>query len=58
MESTPKHVPPFARVWEWFWELPVPIVLAIMWLAGVALISVCVLVLYSFWLSLQAVAES
>jgi hypothetical protein len=57
MESTPKHDPPFARVWEWFWELPVPIVLAVMWFVGTALIiSVCGLVLYSFWLSLQAVA--
>jgi hypothetical protein len=55
-ESTPKHDLPLARVYEWFLELPVPLVLAMMWLAGVAFISVCVLVLYSFWWSLQAIA--
>ena len=55
-ESTPNHDLTLARVYERFLELPVPIVLAIMWLAAAAFISVCGLVLYSFWLSLQAVA--
>ncbi len=50
MESTSKHDPPLARVYEWFLELPVPIVLAVMWLAGTALISVCGLALYSLLL--------
>jgi bacteriorhodopsin len=49
-ESTSKHDPPLARVYEWFLELPVPIVLAVMWLAGTALISVCGLALYSLLL--------
>ena len=56
MESTPEYDLPLARVYEWFLELPVPLVLAAMWLAGVAFISVCGLVLYYLWLVLQAVA--
>jgi hypothetical protein len=55
-ESTPKHDLPLALVYEWFLALPVPIVLAAMWLAGVAFISVCGLALYYLWLSLQAIA--
>ena len=38
-----------ARSYEWFLELPVPIVLAAMWLAGVGLMSGGVLALYLFW---------
>ena len=45
-ESTPKHTPLLLRVYEQFLELPVPIVLAVMWLAGVALIGLCGLALY------------
>jgi hypothetical protein len=45
-----------ARAYAWFLELPIPIVLATMWLAGATLISVCGLVLYFLWLSLQTVA--
>jgi hypothetical protein len=56
MQSAPKHDPPLARIYERFLELPVPVVLALMWLAGAALISVCGLSLYYFWLFLQAVA--
>jgi hypothetical protein len=56
MESTPKHDPALGLVYERFLELPVPIVLAVMWLAGVALLSACGLALYYslyfFWLSL------
>jgi hypothetical protein len=59
MESTTKHDPPLGRIYARFLELPVPIVLAVMWLVGVALISVCGLVLYRLlyysWLLLQAV---
>jgi hypothetical protein len=44
------------NAYEYFLELPVPIVLAALWLAGAALISVGGLVLYYFWLALQAVA--
>jgi hypothetical protein len=58
VESTPKHDPPlFWRVYEQrFLQLPVPIVLAVMWLAGAALIGLCGAALYYFWLLLQAVA--
>ncbi len=60
MESTSKHNSPLGRANEWFLELPVPIVLAVVWLAGVALIGVCglglYLSLYYVWLSLQTVA--
>jgi hypothetical protein len=57
MESVPKHDPALACIYERFLELPVPIVLAVMWLAGAALIGLCGLALYLFWLSLQAVAR-
>jgi hypothetical protein len=62
VEGTPKHDPPLGRAYGWFLELPVPIVLAVMWLAGVTLISVCglalYLLLYQVWLWLQAVMGS
>jgi len=44
------------RAYEWFLNLPVPIVLAAMWLTGVALISVSVVAVYLFWLALFEVA--
>ena len=57
MESTPKHTPLLLRVYEQFLELPVPIVLAVMWLAVAALIGLCGLALYLLlWLLLQALA--
>ncbi len=56
IEITPKHDSLLERVYEWFLELPVPIVLAVMWLAGVALIGLCGAALYSCWLALRAVA--
>jgi hypothetical protein len=40
MESTTKQIPPWG-IYARFLELPVPIVLAVMWIVGVALISVC-----------------
>jgi hypothetical protein len=55
-ESTSKDEPLLGRLYEWFLEGPVPIVLAVMWLAGVGLLSVCGLALYYLWLSLRAVA--
>jgi len=45
-----KHEPPLTRVYERFLELPVPVVLALMWLAGAALLSMCGLGLYLSWL--------
>ena len=44
-----------ARPYEWFLELPVPVVLTAMWLAGVGIISAGVLVLYLFWVALEGV---
>jgi hypothetical protein len=44
------------RAYKWFLELPVPLVLGVMWLAGVGLMGVGVLVLYLFWLALKGVA--
>jgi hypothetical protein len=43
------------RSYEWFLELPVPIVLGAMWLAGVGLISAGVLGVYPLWLALESV---
>ena len=36
------------RAYEWFLELPVPAVLVVLWLAGVALLGACVLLLYLY----------
>ena len=47
-----------ASAHEGFLELPVPVVLGAMWLAGVALMGVGVLALYLFWLTLKGVAGS
>ena len=45
-------------MYEGFLELPVPLVLGVMWLAGVALIGLCVLALLTlFWL-LRAVGSA
>jgi len=40
------------RVYEGFFAAPVPIVLAVLWIVGVALISVCGVALYLLWVSL------
>jgi hypothetical protein len=45
------------RVHEGFPELPSVLVLAVMWLAGIALIGLSMLPLYLFWLLLQMVRE-
>jgi hypothetical protein len=42
-----------SRVYEGFLELPVTIVLALVWLAGVVLMGLFVLALYLFWLLLR-----
>jgi hypothetical protein len=44
------------RTYESFLELPVPVVLALLWVAGVVLLSICAAALCSYWLLLQAVA--
>jgi hypothetical protein len=44
------------RLYESFLEFPVPVVLALLWLAGVVLLGLCVAALYLYWLLLQAVA--
>ncbi len=56
MESTPKHTPLLLRVYEQFLELPVLIVLAVMWLTGAALIGLSGQALYLLWLLLQPLA--
>jgi hypothetical protein len=44
------------QTYEWFLEQPVPIVLAVMWLAGAAIIGLGGLAFYSYWLLLWSVA--
>lgn len=44
------------KSYESFLELPPSIVLAAMWLAGIALVGVCTLALYLFWVLLQTIA--
>ncbi len=51
--SKSKHSTPVVQLYERFLELPVPIVLAVIWFAGAALIALCGLTLYFFWLSLR-----
>lgn len=45
-----------ARAYEWFLDLPVPLVLTALWLAVAALMSVGVLALYLLWSALKGVA--
>jgi hypothetical protein len=40
------------RAYEGFFAAPVPVVLAVLWIVGVALISVCGVALYLLWISL------
>jgi hypothetical protein len=51
-----KHKRGIERSYESFLELPVPVVLVLLWIAGVVLLSLCAAVLYLYWLLLQAVA--
>ena len=50
-----RHMRGIERLYELFLELPVPVVLVLLWLAGVVLLSLCAAVLYLYWLLLQAV---
>ena len=51
-ELRAREVSPYER----FLELPVPIVLVVCWLVGVALISLCASVLFLLWLLLGVAA--
>jgi hypothetical protein len=51
--NTSKPNTSLVQVYEWFLELPVPIVLAVIWLAGAALMGLCGLTLYFVWVSLR-----
>jgi hypothetical protein len=44
------------RAYEWFLELPVAIVFAVLWFAGLGLLGLCALALYSCWVLLRMVA--
>jgi hypothetical protein len=46
------------RAYEWFLELPVTIVLVVLWLAGIGLVVLCALALYMCWIFLRAVVGS
>jgi hypothetical protein len=59
-EDQPQYPGRIEGSYEGFLELPVPVVLVLLWLAGVPLagvplLSLCAVVLYSYWLLLQAV---
>ena len=41
-----------SKAYGWFLKLPVPVVLAVCWLAGAVLIGLCGLALYVLWLLL------
>ena len=43
------------RAYEWFLELPAPVVLGLLWLVGMVLVGMCVVALYSLWLVLLVV---
>ena len=42
----------FGRAYEGFLELPVPVVLTVLWLAGLALMALCALAPYLVWQAL------
>jgi len=42
------------RAYKRFWELPVLVVLLILWLAGAALVGLCALAFYLSWLVVRA----
>ena len=44
------------RAYERFLELPVSVVLTVLWLAGWPLVGLCMLALYSVWQALRPVA--
>jgi hypothetical protein len=47
--SSSKHEKGLVLLYERFLELPVPVVLALLWLVGAALIGLGVLLLYMLW---------
>jgi hypothetical protein len=51
-----KHKGRIGRAYERFWELPVPLVLVLLWLAGATLIGLCAAALSAYWLLLWAAA--
>jgi hypothetical protein len=55
-EGSKKHKGMFDGAYEGFLELPVPIVIGVMWLVGVTLLGLCALVPYLLWMTLKAVA--
>ena len=44
------------RAYEWFLELPVPVVLVVLWLAGATLVGLGAAALYVYWLLLRLAA--
>jgi hypothetical protein len=50
-----KHRVRVGRLYDSFLDLPVPVVLVLLWLAGVVLLGLCAVALYLYWLLLQAV---
>jgi hypothetical protein len=51
-----KHRERIGRAYERFWELPVPLVLVLLWLAGATLVGLCAAALYAYWLLLRMAA--
>jgi hypothetical protein len=51
-----KHRGRDGLLYDSFWDLPVPVVLVLLWLVGIMLLGLCAAALYSYWLLLQAVA--
>lgn len=55
-ERYPHHASPPGGIigvaYERFLQMPVPVVLAVVWVAGMTLVSACVLMLYMLWTSL------
>jgi hypothetical protein len=49
------HKNRIVRTYEWFLELPVGIVLLVLWLTGVGIVGLCALALYLCWVLLRAV---
>ena len=48
------HKNRIVRVYEWFLELPVAIVLSVLWFAGVGLLGLSALALYLCWALLRS----
>ena len=55
-EYEPKDPGMIERAYAGFLELPVRVVLAVLWLTGAVLLGSCALALYLFWLLLRALA--